>query len=119
MDDVWEYVWLLYRESEISRHGKGSAMDIYLDIFQQLPFFCCINMFLDDDVQKTINRYMYCKNTGVPAYSGSYGDQPYVWKEIYFLLNSAFNQRDKMQRAKQEQKMNQQKNNSKVMKLGK
>ena len=33
--------------------------------------------------------YIYCKETGTPAFNGSYGQQPQVWKEFYFIINNA------------------------------
>tara|TARA_Y100000361_G_scaffold31474_1_gene26362 strand:+ start:11361 stop:11693 length:333 start_codon:yes stop_codon:yes gene_type:complete len=106
MDDVWEYIDLLRQEAEYQHGYKGNTVDIVNDIYHQLPFFACKNNFLDPDVQNDINRYLYCKETGTQAYSGSYGSQPKTWKDKYFILHRAFQLREriKQQKAQQEAK---------------
>lgn len=42
----------------------------------QLPFFACSNVIMDQKAQKDISRFMYVRNFNVPAYKGSYGEQP-------------------------------------------
>ena len=59
------------------------------DIYYQLPFFACTDLFLDEDCQKDIGKYLYCEDTKTPPYIGSYGDIPRVWKEKHFLIKQA------------------------------
>ena len=54
----------------------------------QLSFFACTNIMLDEKSQKDISRFMYVRNFNVPAYNGSYGEQPKKWVEKSFLLNN-------------------------------
>lgn len=58
-------------------------------MFDQLPFFCCPNHFIDQNFQKDITRYLYCEDTKTPPYSGSYENLPAIWKEKHFLIKSA------------------------------
>ena len=54
----------------------------------QLPFFACSNVIMDQKAQQDISRFMYVRNFNVPAYNGSYGEQPKKWVEKSFLLNN-------------------------------
>ena len=56
----------------------------------QLPFFACKNVIFDEDIQKDIQRYVYCKDNNVPPYAGSYDDQPALWIDRYFIIRNAF-----------------------------
>ena len=33
---------------------------------------------------------MYCNENNVPPYSGSYGEQPALWTDTYFIIKKAF-----------------------------
>lgn len=91
-DDVWEMVGDLYIEAKETHKVRGSdESDPILDVYHQLPYFCCPNVVLDNDVQSDIQRYVYCKDTGTQPYEGSYGDTPHKWLSIHFALkNSMF-----------------------------
>ena len=78
IEDVWDYVTLLQRESE-EHQKKGSSFTTLIDLFEQLPFFVCNNKIIDEKAQKDISRYTYTKDTGTPPYPGSYGDVPHIW----------------------------------------
>tara|TARA_Y100000593_G_scaffold10479_1_gene18873 strand:- start:7665 stop:7961 length:297 start_codon:yes stop_codon:yes gene_type:complete len=69
---------------------KGKEFDVAQSINSQLPFFTCRNHLIDEDIQNDIQRYIYCKEMGVPPYSGSFGDQPYKWVQRFFSIKSAF-----------------------------
>ena len=64
-------------------------------IYSQLPFFCCKNIVLDRDIQKDIQRYIYCKDNNVPPYKGDYDEQPALWVDRYFIIKSAFAKKEK------------------------
>ena len=69
---------------------KGKEFDVSQSVNAQLPFFTCRNYLIDSDIQKDIQRYIYCKEMGVPPYSGSFGEQPYKWIQRFFSIKSAF-----------------------------
>ena len=69
---------------------KGKSFDIANSIFKQLPFFACYNTIYDPDIQKDIQKYLYCKEYGVSPYSGSYKDQPYKWVNKSFMFRNVF-----------------------------
>ena len=60
----------------------------------QLPFFTCKNIIFDKDIQKDIQRYVYCTDNNVPPYKGAYDDQPALWVDRYFLIKKAFAKRE-------------------------
>lgn len=94
--DVKNVVGLLIDEAK-EWDNKGKEFDIASSVSKQLPFFCCNNLFIKNEYQKDIQRYIYCNETGTPAYSGSYGEQPARWLSKYFVLKSAFAQKEKAQ----------------------
>jgi len=65
---------------------KGNVLN---DIYEQLPFFACVNHILDSDIQKDIERYLYCAETNTPVYNGCYGEQPNIWIKKYFIIKEA------------------------------
>ena len=96
MDDVYEIIGLLINEAE-EWNKQGKNFDVALSVTKQLPFFCCPNLILNKENQKSIQRYVYCNETGTQAYNGSYGDQPHKWLQQYFVLKQAFAQKEKAQ----------------------
>ena len=70
---------------------EGSRFNNVIDIFEQLPFFCCNNNLIAEESQKDISRYVYSKDTKTSPYSGSYGDQPNIWINKYYLIKNAIN----------------------------
>tara|TARA_R100000808_G_scaffold24353_1_gene55898 strand:- start:389 stop:655 length:267 start_codon:yes stop_codon:yes gene_type:complete len=74
---------------------KGKEFDIAKSVNSQLPFFACRNVVFNRDHQKDIQRYIYCKEFGVPAYSGAYGDQPSKWVEKAFVIKHALAKKEK------------------------
>ena len=92
-NDVWHVVELLIEEIyEIN--DKGKEFDVAQSIKSQLPFFTCKNIVFDKEIQKDIQRYIYCNETGVPPYKGDYNDQPALWLDRYFLIKKAFAKRE-------------------------
>ena len=88
-------MWLLEEETR-NYNPKGGAIETYISLFKQLPFFSCYNVFISEECQKYIEMYTFCKETGTPPYSGDYGNQPKIWKEYYFIINSATAARKKI-----------------------
>ena len=98
-NDVWEYIDLLRSESEEHRK-KGSSFTVLTDIFEQLPFFSCVNKVIDEKSQKDISRYVYSTESSTPPYSGSYGDTPHVWVQKYYIIKQAMTLRENKLREK-------------------
>ncbi len=69
---------------------KGKEFDLTKSINAQLPFFSCRNIFFDKEIQRDIQRYIYCKETNVPPYKGGYDEQPALWVDRFFLIKQAF-----------------------------
>jgi len=69
---------------------KGNEFDIAESINAQLPFFTCRNHFITKEMQGDIQRYVYCKDLGTNPYEGSYGNQPALWIDKYFVIKKAF-----------------------------
>ena len=42
-----------------------------------------------------MNRYIYCTETGTPAFSGSYGEQPAKWVQYFFIIKNALAKKEK------------------------
>ena len=96
--DVWEYVNLLCEESEMSQRGnKFSTLN---NVWEQLPFFVCTNKILNEECQNDISKYIYCKDTGTPPYSGAYGDTPSKWIAKYYIIKQAIMLKEQKSRDK-------------------
>ena len=65
-------------------------------IATQIPFFACLNQARDEKYSKLLNQYIYCTEAGVPAYSGSYGEQPARWVQYFFIIKNALAKKQKM-----------------------
>ncbi|ANS03270.1 hypothetical protein [uncultured Mediterranean phage uvDeep-CGR2-KM18-C269] len=85
-DDVWDVISLLIEEAESFNRDRGNRFDVFESIKVQLPFFACHNVFLNQSHQNDISRYAYCEKFNIPAYSGSYGEQPKRWIDKSFLI---------------------------------
>ena len=88
-DDIMEVVDLLVEETRVN--NKANNFDVAYSVAQQLSFFCCKNHFLDKEYQDDIKRYMYCKDYSIPAYPGSYNDQPKIWIDKSNVISHAVN----------------------------
>ncbi len=60
-------------------------------LYRNYRQFACTNHMYDKEIEEMIRRYTYCKETGVPPFSGSYDDQPAWWLEVYAIINSEIN----------------------------
>lgn len=89
--DVWDVIELIIEETK-EANMQGSNFNIAESVLIQLPFFACTDIFLNKQSQKDIARFVYAKDFNVPAYDGSYGQQPSKWVEKSFLLKSIIEQ---------------------------
>ena len=104
-----EVVDLIIAETKQSNKEQGTDFDIANSVVSQMPFFACNNIFFNNDIQKDIQRYIYCEKFGIPPYKGSYGEQPAKWGVRAFAIKAAL--------AKKENKdinASRQSNNSKI-----
>ena len=105
-EDVLDVIKLLIKE--VKENNKlGNKFDIATSVSSQLPFFCCTNSILDIKHQNDISKYIYCKESGVPAYPGSYKDQPKRWiSKFYFIKNALAKLEQKYQDIKSKEMKN-------------
>ena len=89
-EDIWEVMDMLIEETREVNVNSGKEFDVALSIKSQVPFFACPNMLYDLELQKDIKRYLYCKESSVSPYPGSFGDQPYIWTEKHFIIKQGF-----------------------------
>ena len=101
INDVFDYIELLYQESE-EHQKKGSSFSTLSNVWEQLPFFTCVNNIIDENAQKDISRYIYSQDANTPPYSGSYGDTPHIWIQKYYIIKQAMMLRDQKLRKKAE-----------------
>ena len=90
-----EVIDLIIAETKESNENKGTSFDIAGSVVAQLPFFACNNIFFDKDVQRDIEKYIYCEKFGVPPHKGSFGEQPYKWVSRAFAIKSALAKKEK------------------------
>ena len=95
-EDVWKVIDLIIEEINES-NSKGNEFDIVPSIQAQLPFFTCSNAVHSKKDQKDIQRYLYCEKFNIPAYKGSYGEQPCLWVDKAFVIRNAFAKLEKKQ----------------------
>ena len=88
-DDVWAVIDLIAQETKKFNEEKGKEFDVAKSIASQIPFFTCLNHIRDEKYLKLLNKYLYCTETGTPAYSGSYGEQPARWVQYFFIIKNA------------------------------
>ena len=87
-EDVHDVIKLLIKETE-DFNNKGKSFDVALSVSKQLPFFSCMNVVYDKDIQKDIEKYVYCKEFGISPYPGSFGEQPKRWVDRMFMIKRA------------------------------
>ena len=69
-----------------------------------MPFFTCRNIFFDKDIQKDIQKYVYCTDLGVSPHKGDFGEQPAMWIDKYFIIKKTFAKLEKSQISEARQK---------------
>ena len=87
--DVWAVIDLIAQETKFFNEEKGKEFDVVKSIITQIPFFACFNHIRDEKYLKLLNKYLYCTETGTPAHSGDYGDQPARWVQYFFIIKNA------------------------------
>ena len=92
-EDVWAVIDSIIEETNTVNKEQKKSFDITKSVSAQIPFFACTNRILDQKVQNDIARYVYCEKFKVPAYNGSYGNQPYKWVQKTNLIGIAINRK--------------------------
>ena len=93
-DDIWDVVSQLYDEVyELNK--KGNSFDPHYNVALQISHFTCPNYFYDRGMTRDIERYVYSTSLGIPAYPGSFGEQPNLWIQKHFTLKAAFAMKEK------------------------
>ena len=92
-EDVWSVIDLIIEETNTVNKEQGKSFDMANSVSAQIPFFACINKLLNQNAQNDIARYIYCEKFKVPAYKGSYGNQPYKWVQKTNLIAMAINRK--------------------------
>ena len=88
--DVWKVIDLLIQETKEFNEKQGKEFDIESSVQAQLPFFSCKNAVFSKEMQKDIQRYIYCEKFGISPYKGDFGDQPCLWVDKTFVIKKAF-----------------------------
>ena len=78
----------------------GNEFDVNTSVSSQLPFFACLNHIRDSRYLKLLHKYLYCTETGTPAYSGSYGEQPARWVEHFFIIKNSLAKKERQMQEK-------------------
>ena len=92
-DDVWYIINKLIEEID-SLRAKGKNVNLVSSIYQQTPFFACKNIFLSPQHQKSIQKYMYCKDFSISPREGSYGKQSNRWIETALTIKNAISAKE-------------------------
>jgi len=61
-------------------------------------------LFLDNETQKDISKYFYCKEFNISPYPGSYGQQPKKWVDRYYIIKSALTKKEELMAKKERAK---------------
>ena len=88
-EDVWSVIDLIIEETNTVNKEQGKSFDIANSVSSQIPFFACFNKILNQKAQNDIARYLYCDKFKIPAYKGSYGNQPYKWIQKAITIGNA------------------------------
>ena len=91
---MWDVVDLIIDETNMVNESGGKNFDVSASVISQIPFFACKNIFFDQDVQRDIEKYIYCKEFGISPYPGSYNEQPKRWVDRAFLIKKALAKRE-------------------------
>ena len=92
-EDVHDIIKLLIKETE-DFNNEGKSFDVALSVSKQLPFFSCMNILYNQEAQKDIEKYIYCKEFGISPYSGSFSEQPKRWVDRAFAIKKALAKRE-------------------------
>ena len=100
-EDVWVIIDSIIKETNTVNKEQKKNFGVAESVASQIPFFACINRVLNQKVQNDIARYLYCDKFKMPAYKGSYGDQPYRWVKKSIILGNIINKKQKKEAEKQ------------------
>mgnify|MGYP001211057771 FL=1 len=89
--DVWDVIGLIIEETKEMNEKSGKDFSVSGSVKSQLPFFACNNIIYDKDLQRDIQRYVYCDNFNTQPYPGSYGQQPARWVQKSFIIKNKMN----------------------------
>ena len=104
IDDIWDVIDLIIKETRELNETTGKGFDVNKNIITQIPFFACFNHLIDPSYSKLIEQYLYCTETGTPAYPGSYGEQPVKWVKLFFIIKNAIAKKQAMIQEKEKKK---------------
>ena len=90
-EDVWEVIRLIIGETKEMSDKDNRDFSTSASIKIQLPFFACNNIIYDRNIQRDIQKYLYCENFKTKPYPGSYGSQPARWVQKSFIIKKAIN----------------------------
>ena len=93
--DVWDVIDLIIDETKEINLKEGKSFDVAQSVISQIHFFSCPNILFSADVQRDIERYLYCEKFNVPPFTGEYGKQPYKWVMRSFYIKSAIAKKEK------------------------
>ncbi len=85
-EDVFKVIDLIIEETKEFNEVNDKSFDISESVVSQMSFFACRNILFDKDIQKDVQRYLYCEKFNVPPYEGGYNNQPCLWVEKAFLI---------------------------------
>lgn len=90
-----DVVDLIIAETKEVNEKGGKEFDIAQSVVSQMPFFACMNVFMDNKIQRDIQRYLYCEKFNVSPYEGDYNKQPAEWIRKVFLIRNALAKKEK------------------------
>ena len=90
--------------SLVNEAVESGCSDVNYAVYNQLGFFSCTSLFLDNNFQKDIKKYLFCKDFNIPPSSGSYEDQPNKTIQKFTIIKSAISKLEEMQQKKMERK---------------
>ena len=86
----------LIKEVKETNAKLNKNFDIASSIMYQIPHFSCKNIFIKKEYQSDISRYVLSSEHNIPAYKGSYGEQPSIWIQKLFNISSILREIEKV-----------------------
>ena len=77
----------------MNENSKGNTDEV-VAIHEQIPFFCCPNVLINDKHQRDIEKYIYCNETGTQPFKGAYGDTLKTWIDKFFIIKNTLTKRN-------------------------
>ncbi len=96
---------LALENQELNANTKGNTDEV-IAIYEQIPFFCCSNVLINQKHQREIEKYVYCKETGTQPFKGAYGDTQKTWIDKFFIIKNALAKKNNYLQKKQTKKLN-------------